>query len=273
MALVLTSRTDADGPLSIDLDGLVPDRLAALAPAAIGRLPIRADGRPCPLGDLFDVAGDPADGRIECRGDFSRVHRVGAGMHAGRIDVLGHVGRHAGERMAGGTLAVAGDAGDWLAAEMTGGCVQVAGNVGDHAAAALPGSDHGLRGGIVIVGGGAGCLAAARMRRGVLAIGGGCGAAAAFEMRAGTVLVAGPLGRHPGLGMRRGSIVALSATPDLGPGFRRGAAWSPAFLPFLLRRLAASGFQPDVPAKNRWQQWHGDGLAGGRGEFFHRDIC
>ena len=74
MPLVLTPRTAADrGPLSIDLEGLTPARVAPLALTAINRLVIRADGRPCELGSLFGVAGDPADAVIECRGDFSRV--------------------------------------------------------------------------------------------------------------------------------------------------------------------------------------------------------
>ena len=258
----------AGTPLEIDLEGLVPDRVRTLARGAVGRLEIRADGRPCPLGEFFDATGDAADGRIECRGDFSRVHRIGAGMAAGRIDVLGAAGRHAAAGMTGGTLTIAGRSGDWLACEMAGGEVLVAGDAGDHVAAALPGSPVGMRGGLVIVGGSAGCLAGARMRRGILAIAADCGPAAAFEMRAGTVVVGGRVGSRPALGMRRGSLVAMSASPALPPGFVRGALWPPAFLPLLLRRLARAGFKPtlDLGEPRPWRQWHGDALAGGRGE-------
>ena len=238
MPLLLSPATGAaDGPLSIELDGIVPDRVAGLSTGSIARLPVAADGRPCPLGELFTLHGDAADGAIECSGDFSRVHRLGAAMARGRILVRGHVGRHAGEAMAGGSLTITGDAGDWLAAGMTGGEVLVAGDAGDQAAAALPGETAGVRGGLVVINGSAGSLAGARMRRGLLGIGGSCGEAAAFEMRAGTVLVAGQVGRRSGMGMRRGSLVALSTVPDVPPTFSRGAAWSPTVIPLLAGQI------------------------------------
>ena len=276
MPLLLSpSTTSGNGPLSIELTGVVPERLADLSAASIARIAIVADGRTCPLGDLFAIEGDAADGRILCAGDFSRVHRLGAGMQRGTIVVEGPVGRHAGEAMAGGTLSVQGDAGDWLAASMTGGEVLVGGNAGDQVAAASPGSETGVRGGLIAINGNVGCLAGTRMRRGVLGIGGSCGEAAAFEMRAGTVLVAGRLGRRAGIGMRRGSLIALSEPPEVPPTFSRGAAWSPTFLPLLAGRLARAGFHATtgLPADafgGIWQQWHGDLLAGGRGEIFHR---
>ena len=261
--------------LSIEVDGLAPDRLADRSAAEIARLVVRADARPTALGDLFRIEGSCGDQRIECRGDFSRVHGIGAGMAAGEIVVDGPVGRHAGEGMSGGLLAVSADAGDWLAAGMTGGTVRVGGRAGDNAAAALPGCEHGMRGGIVIIGGDAGCLAGARMRRGLLAIGGNTGEAAAFELRAGTVLVAGDVGTRAGMGMRRGSLIAGGVAPAVPPTFRRGSVWAPTFLQLLARRLRQLGFEPagrdcgDFLA-GIWQQWHGDLLTGGRGEIFHR---
>ena len=276
MPLVLSPSATADaGPLSIELVGIVPDRLANLGRASIERLPVLADGHLRRLGDLFTIHGDIADGQVECVGDFSRVHRIGAGMQAGSMLVRGGAGRHAGEAMSGGRLTITGDAGDWLAAGMTGGEVLVEGNAGDNAAAALPGDDVGVCGGIIAINGDAGCLAGARMRRGLLGIGGSCGEAAAFEMRAGTVLVAGRIGRRAGMGMRRGSLIALSAMPDVPPTFSRGAAWSPTILPLLAGRLARAGFQATVGRPSDvfggvWQQWHGDLLTGGRGEIFHR---
>lgn len=269
------SATTCNGPLSIDLAGVVPDRLADLSSDAIARIAISADGRTCQLGDLFTIAGSAVDGRITCVGDYSRVHRLGATMQRGEIVVQGNVGRHAGEAMAGGTLFVQGNAGDWLAADMTGGEVLVRGNAGDHAAAASPGRETGVRGGLIVINGDAGCLAATRMRRGLLGIGGSCGEAAAFEMRAGTVLVAGRVGRRSGVGMRRGSLIALSQKPEIPPTFSKGAAWSPTILPLLAGRLARAGFPATagLPADafgGIWQHWHGDLLAGGRGEIFHR---
>jgi formylmethanofuran dehydrogenase subunit C len=266
MPLVLTPLAIDRGPLSIDLSGIVPHTVRDLDRAAIARLPIRADGRLAQLGELFAPAGDPCDEAIECRGDFSRVHFLGAAMTSGRIDVAGDVGRHAGAGMAGGTLAIAGAAGDWLAAEMTGGEVLVGGSVGHNAAAALPGSQFGMRGGLVVVRGSAGPLAGARMRRGMLAIGGDCGEAAGFELRAGTVVIGGRVGPRAGIGMRRGSVIALTDCPSVPPTFRRGATWHPAFIPLLLRRLERAGFTPARAPSGPWQHWHGDSLTGGRGE-------
>jgi formylmethanofuran dehydrogenase subunit C len=268
MPLVLTTATDpaAGGPLSIDLSGVTPDRLAGLSLDAVKHLTVTADERPAEIGELFSIAGNAADGVLECRGDFSRVHFVGAGMTAGTIRVTGSVGRHAAEGMTGGRLEVAGDAGDWLAAEMGGGEVVIEGSAGDNVAGALPGSDHGLRGGAVVVAGDVGSLAGQRMRRGILAVAGSCGTAAAFEMRAGTVLVAGRVGPLPGLGMRRGSLVALADQPAIPATFQRGRAWLPPFLPLQLAALARAGFRPAEVPPARFRQWHGDLVTGGRGE-------
>jgi formylmethanofuran dehydrogenase subunit C len=275
MAIVIVpAAVPGTGPLAIDLGGILPERLAGLDAPAVARLPIRADGQPCRLGDLFVVEGSADDGRIEFRGDFSRVHRIGAEMAAGRIEVGGDAGRHAGERMSGGTLAIAGGAGDWLAAELAGGSVTVAGPAGDNVAAALPGSDIGMRGGMVIVGGSVGGLAGARMRRGILAVAGACGPAAAFEMRAGSVVCGAGVGSAPALGMRRGSLVVLDGACPIPAGFRPGATWAPTILPLLLRRLAAAGFRPGARGlPDAWEHWHGDALSGGRGEIFRRPAA
>ena len=270
MPLVLTPATDpaTGGPLSIDLTGITPDRLGGLALAAVRRLPVRADERVAELGELFAATG-AADDVLECRGDFSRVHFVAAGMAAGTIRVSGSVGRHAAETMTGGRLEVTGDAGDWLAAELGGGDVVIGGSAGDNVGGALPGSDHGMRGGLVMVAGDVGHLAGQRLRRGVVAVGGSCGGAAAFEMRAGTVLVAGRIGPHPGLGMRRGSLVALADRPPIPATFRQGRAWLPPFIGLQLAGLRRAGFQPATALPTRFRQWHGDPLTGGRGEILH----
>ena len=276
MPLILEPRPDA-GALAIDLGGVVPDRVATLSAAETARLLVRADERPVELAACFRVSGDAADGRIECRGDWSRVHSIGKRMARGEICVRGPAGRHAGEGMIGGVLAIEGDAGDWLACEMAGGVVRVAGHAGDNAAAALPGSRFGMRGGLVTIAGDAGCLAGARMRRGVLAIGGDCGPAAAFELRAGTVVVAGTIGADSGSGMQRGSLVAAGLPGAPPTTFRRGAVWAPTFLPLLAARLDAVGFLPGGTSARQllaglWQHWHGDLLAGGRGELWLRAL-
>jgi formylmethanofuran dehydrogenase subunit C len=273
MTLILTPLVGAEAGFSIDLTGILPDRLTGLSPAEISRLGILADERSLPLGDCFRVEGDASDGRLELRGDCSRVHWLGAGLRAGEVLVRGSAGRHVGEGMAGGRIVVEGDVGDFLAAEMTGGIVRVAGGAGDCAAGALAGSPSGMQGGVVVVAGGSGDFTASRLRRGIVAIGGDCGAGGGLEMLAGTLVVAGRLGPEAGLGMRRGSIVALGPAPSLGCGFRRGADWCPTVLPLLARRLLREAFSPAQPmlALRRYRQWHGDLLAGGGGEVFVAD--
>ena len=266
--------TSGDGPLAIDFSGITPDRLVGRSAAEIARLRILADERPCAVGDVCQVRGTADDGRIECLGDFTRVHWLAADMQWGEMVVAGSAGRHAGEGMTGGRLSIGGDAGDWLAVELAGGTVHVAGHAGDNTAGALPGSQHGVRGGVVLVEGTVGSLAGARMQRGIVAIGGDCGAAAAFELRAGTVFVVGTVGPQAGLGMRRGSLLAASSQPPIPPLFRRGALWLPTFLPLLAAGLRRAGFRAlqslGDAFSQPWQQWHGDPLAGGRGEIFHR---
>jgi hypothetical protein len=105
---------------------------------------------------------------------------------------------------------------------------------------------------------------------GAAASAGGCGDAAGFEMRAGTVVVGGEVGSQPGLGLRRGSVISLTDSPRPAAMFQPGSAWRPPFLHLLCRSLAAAGFAPAEsihPGNGR--QWHGDMLAGGRGELLH----
>ncbi len=283
---ILLEPIDAHVPeaLSIDLGGITPDCMAGLSLETIHRLRVQADGTACELGMLFRLRGDASDQRLECIGDFSRVHWLGARMSSGTLSVSGNVGRHAGAGLSGGTLKIAGNAGDWLAAEMSGGTVHVGGSAGDNAAGALPGSQRGLRGGMVVIARDTGCLAGARMQRGFVAIGGGCGEAAAFEMRAGTLLVGGRVGQRAGMGMQRGTLIAThAATAELAytppPTFQRGCVWSPPFMNILAQRLLQVGFPPWAGEAagplldGVWQQWHGDMLTGGRGEIFHRPAC
>lgn len=281
MPLVILPRDGLRSAGSIDLSGITPDRLTGLGISAIERIGVEIDGRRQPLASAFVVSGDLDDDNcIECHGEFSRVHGIGAGMRAGRIDVIGAVGHRAGAGMAGGELAIAGNAGNWLAAGMSGGLVRVAGDAGDDAAAAFPGEVNGVTGGLIVIAGSAGRLTAARMRRGIVAIGGDCGSGAGFELRAGTIVVAGMLGRHAGLGMRRGSIIAAGLFTAPGPTFKAGATWSPPFLTLLERRLLSAGFgraghRASAPSalnwsRVSWTQWHGETVSGGRGEFWVR---
>lgn len=261
------------GTLSADLTGISPEALAAAGPRGIGHLEATADGVAVALGDLVTFAGSADDAEIVCAGDFSRFQGVGAGMGGGVMVVRGDVGPCAGARMSGGRLVVEGSAGRWLGAGLSAGTIHVRGDAGDDVAAALPGDALGPTGGMVIVDGDAGARIGCRMRRGIVAVGGTCGAGAGLELRAGTIVVTGRLGPDAGLGMQRGSLVAAGAAYTPGPTFLRGSLWSPTVLRFLARRLAALRFAPALAAGDAflggpWRQWHGDTLAGGRGEIF-----
>lgn len=274
MPLLLRARDSQ--ALSADLTGVTPASLVAAGARGLGHLVVEADGAPAALGDLVSFAGTAEDGAIECEGDFSRFHGIGSGMTGGEIVVRGDVGGFAGARMSGGRLVVEGNAGPWLGAGLSAGTIHVRGDAGDDAAAALPGDPLGQTGGTVLVDGAAGERLGCRMRRGIVAVGGDCGAGAGLELRAGSVVVAGRLGPDVGLGMRRGSVIAAGDAPRPGPNFLRGALWSPTVLRLLARRLATLGFPPAQALGDRflagpWRQWHGDTLAGGRGELLARE--
>ena len=279
MPLLLTVRTDSSDEglscRSLSVQGLLPEFVATQSLAAIKQLPVLCDNQPAQLNDFFHVDGNPEDEQIECCGDFSRVHFLGAGMQSGTIIVQGNLGRHSGEQMTGGKLLIKGSAADWLACGMRGGEIRVLGDAGDNAVGSLPGDRQGMIGGQVIIDGSVGSLAGSRMRRGLLAIGGNAGEATGFELLAGTILIAGQPGPHTGLGMRRGSIVLLGiksfsheASAYIPPTFLKGGIWRPAFMALLEKHLVNTGF----PAAQKtawtgpWQQWHGDSLAGCRGE-------
>jgi len=60
---------------------------------------LEREGR-VPLGDLFDLKGEPA-GRIRLTGDLERADRVGAGLSEGEVTVEGSVGQEAGMALVG----------------------------------------------------------------------------------------------------------------------------------------------------------------------------
>ncbi|MGL6094581.1 MAG: formylmethanofuran dehydrogenase subunit C, partial [Fimbriiglobus sp.] len=95
--LTLTLRVPPTIPL--ELDGVTPDRLAALSAADVAKLPVPCGNRAEPLGEFFTVAGDPSDGVVSLVGDCSRVKGIGTGMASGSVRVEGAVGMHAGAKM------------------------------------------------------------------------------------------------------------------------------------------------------------------------------
>ena len=140
----------------MEVDGIVPNTLAGMSLTAIERLEVQHGNERLPLAEAFTAAGDAADGRLEFVGELAGVHRIGAGMTSGRIDVAGSAGRHVGSQMTGGEIDVAGSAGDWLGAEMHGGSIHVGGDAGNLVGSAYRGSERGMTGGTILVAGNVG---------------------------------------------------------------------------------------------------------------------
>jgi len=268
--LVLTRR--ASSPIPLEVEGIIPEKLAGLSLLDVARLPVYHGNRTEPLGDWFDVSGDAADGVLRFAGDTATVKHVGAGMTSGRVEVEGGVGMHAGAAMRGGSLTVRGDAGDWLGAEMNGGTIAVFGRAGSQVGAAYRGSRRGMTGGEIHVRGSAGDEVGLLMRRGLIAVGGSCGQFAGASMIAGSVFVFGPLGGRAGAGMKRGTVYAGGGVTDLPPSFRETCGYAPTFLPLYVRHIAQAGVIPVGRAAVRVRCWRGDLLHGGTGEVLVGDA-
>lgn len=270
MALELTYQATTNIP--VEVEGLTPDWTRDKSLAEIERFEIFDGNRKTALAEMFAVAGDPTDGRIDWHGDLSGVHWIGAHMTGGEVHVHGRAGRHLGAEMSGGSIAVSGDAGGWVGAEMHGGSIHVRGDAGHLVGAAYRGSAKGMTGGVILVEGSAGNEIGLTMRRGLIAIGGDAGDMTGFNLIAGTVVVLGAAGIRPGAGMRRGTIALLGETPtQLLPTFRRAGPVRLPMLPLLFRDLLRRGFAP----AESWQDqpvdlYHGDLVALGRGEILMR---
>lgn len=264
--LKLTLRAPSDIPL--ELDGIVPGRLADLSPLEAAKVTVLHGNRREPLGEFFEVVSDPrgtwAD--LHIAGDTRNVKHIGALMSAGRIFVEGPVGMHAGAQMSGGVLVLDSGAGDWLGAEMRGGSIEVRGSAGDQVGAAYRGSRRGMTGGEIVVRGAAGDELGLLMRRGLIVVGGACGQFAGASMIAGTLALLGGAGARCGAGMKRGTILSPHE-PHLPPSFHFACEYRPTFLPLYLAKFRAMG--ANVPAGfgvGTVRCYRGDRLAGGKGE-------
>jgi formylmethanofuran dehydrogenase subunit C len=269
---VITLTRRASSPIPLEVEGIIPEKLAPLSALDVAKLPVFHGNRKEDLGVWFDVTGDAADGHVCFAGDTATVKHIGAGMTSGRIEVEGGAGMHAGARMKGGTLAIRGDAGDWVGAEMKGGIIAVLGNAGSQVGAAYRGSRRGMTGGEIHVRGSAGDEVGLLMRRGLIAVGGAVGQFAGASMIAGSVLVFGPLGLRAGAGMKRGTVFAGGGVAELPPSFRETCGTVPTFLPLYFRHVAQVGVIPVGRADVRVRCWRGDLLHRGTGEVLVGDA-
>lgn len=267
--LTLTYRGTSAVP--VEIEGIVPDRLRELQPAAISKLPIFHGNRSVPLAELFAITGDAGDERLTLCGELAGVHWIGAKMQSGELRVEGSVGRHVGSGLRGGEIHVAGDVGDWAGAEMKSGLIHVRGSAGDQAGAAYRGSPRGMTGGTLLIQGNSGSETGYLMRRGLIAVGGDTGDFPAWNMIAGTILVFGTTGRRAAAGMRRGTLAVFGKRPGLLPTFRPSGLSKPTFLRLYFAELRRRGFAlPEQLTDAELQVFAGDGLTVGKGEVLTR---
>jgi formylmethanofuran dehydrogenase subunit C len=268
----LTLKLQAKTSVPVEIEGVVPDRIRDRSLAEIETLAIYHGNRQLALAELFDVSGDPSDGRIDLEGDLAGVHFIGYGMKGGELHIHGDAGRHVGGEMNGGRIKVSGNVGDYAGCEMHGGLIEIAGSAGSLIAAAYPGSKKGMTDGTILIGGDVGSEVGASMRRGTVVVGGACADAVGFNMIAGTIIVFGSCGVRPGAGMRRGTIGLFGAEPTkLLPTFRTAGRFRPLFLRLLFRELVRLGFPVDHGLlEAELLLSHGDMVALGKGEVWMR---
>ena len=213
----LTARLKSFPRQRVDCSAVLTAPWAALTADELARrtVELERDGR-VPLGDLFEVKGNPA-GRVRFTGDLSQVDRLAAGLSEGMVTVEGNLGHEAGMGMAAGALVIEG-------------------NAGERTGAAAPGFKRGMTGGELIIRGSAGADAGASMRRGLVVIGGSAGERAGLNMIAGNIVVFGAAGADAGLWSKRGSIAALGGiTPPATYAY--ACTYQPIHLRVMLLRL------------------------------------
>ena len=239
--------------VSVEAENISPDRFAPLSLSQIRSLDIWYGNRKMLLGDLFKVEGDDGcaqagDVKIQLKGDFSHVKRVGEGMSAGVIEADGHLGMHAGNNMLGGLLTVQGNADDWLAREMRGGKIVVRGNAGNYAGAGYRGEKCGMRGGEIEIGGSAGAYLGEHLCGGSIRVTGDAGDFPGAANQGGIIIIDG--GTYlPGAEMTKGTITVKGKAKVL-PGYQK------------MEIVKIDGID--------YQKYAGDLVDNGKGELFVR---
>lgn len=279
MPLVFELTTPSLVPIQVQ--GLLPKLLQGQSNSAICSLPIGLGNESAAVGDLFRVSGNCDDEGIIFRGELKNVHGIGFELSEGRITIEGSSGRHVGASMSGGELTVHGDVGDFTGYEMQGGCLHVIGNAGDRVGGCYPGAAVGMNRGMICVTGNVGNGLGQRMRRGTIVVGGDAGDLTAWQMRAGSIIVGGHCEGRIGVDMKRGTIVTGSSQRNidssLGATFSRGMTGRFPAIDMLMRwtvnhvtkfKLPVRKFTPAQVTNDELTCWHGDALAGGRGEIF-----
>ena len=262
--LKLTLRAPSNIPL--ELEGILPERVAGLSPLEVAKLPIQHGNRSEALGEFFDVTPDRdrlAD--LHFAGDTRNVKHIGAWMTRGSVFVEGNAGMHAGAGMSGGSLILDSGCAGWLGAEMKGGTIEVRGHAGDQAGAAYRGSRRGMTGGQIVIRGSVGDELGLLMRRGLIVAERTCGEFAGASMIAGTLVLLGEVSPRCGAGMKRGTILT-ACKPQLPPSFCYSCDYQPAFIPMLVAELRKLELSIPSTFGANLRCFRGDLLTGGRGE-------
>ncbi|MCS6877815.1 MAG: formylmethanofuran dehydrogenase subunit C [Geminicoccaceae bacterium] len=251
--------------LPLDLSPLLPETVLGRSEREIAAIPLRLGNRSVRSGDLFAVRTAPEDtDTLVLEGTSRTCDRIGAGLRAGTLRVVGDAGVELGLGMSGGRIEVEGSVGALAAAQATGGFVRVRGAAGARLAGALPGSG-GTAGATVVVEGRCGPMAGEAMRRGLLILLGGCDEHLGFGLRGGTVILRGACGPGPGAAMRRGSLLLLDGTADPGPSFADAGTHDLLWLALVQRQLRLLGLGDLLPGR-RVRRLLGDLADLGKGE-------
>lgn len=261
----LTFTLVAEPPERLDLSPLTPERLGGLTKVEIAKIRIGQSKRASAVGDIFRFAGSDVS-TLVFDGGSGRFDRLGEGMVAGTIRVIGDVGAQLGRSMRGGSIVVEGRAGPHAGSAMRGGHIEIHGSAGDHLGGPLAGELAGMSGGMLIVRGKAGAFAGDRMRRGLIAVLRGTGDHAGCRMIAGTIVIAGEAGAMPGYLMRRGSIVLDRAPKNMSPSFVECGAPHSVFCALLDRYLVGEGIMKRPLFGKDQRRFGGDNAVLGLGE-------
>lgn len=253
----------------LDLSCLTPAALAGLTDVQIAKLRIGTSRNPALVGDVFRITGKNVN-NIVFEGGSSRFDKVGAGLSAGSVRVMGDVGNQAGRRLSGGTLYVDGSARTHAGSGMINGRLEIKGNAGDYLGGPLAGEITGMEGGLLIVRGKAANYAGDRLRRGTIAILKGCGDYAGYRMIAGTIVITGRTGAMAGYLMKRGSLLLDRPPENLSPTFmpcgEPDIAFSRLFDRFLMdEKIMDKPLLGPKPGK-----YGGDTAVSGKGEVLFR---
>ena len=253
----------------IDFSGILPDRLTAMNPDDIRRIPLHLGNRQLSLTDLFEVeAQDSNEDELLLLPLDGKLDHIGAELKGGRIVVDGDAGHDTGRAMRSGIIEIRGNAGDNTGSGMCGGRLSIDGNVGARTGGPAAGERRGQQGGLIHIRGNTGVRAGERMRRGLMVIEGDCGDLLGHRMIAGTLYVGGQAGELAGHGMRRGTLLLSRPPLMLGSTIIDNGRQQLAFLRLLLDDIQQLTVGTVIAADDRAtvQRYVGDLACDGRGE-------